>query len=420
MASGMPVAIAFVVTNIIGALIFTSGFLGLLQIVENSTGLITSYTLAPVPLFILMGALFFHTGLAHRVFDALDKLLGRIPGRLAFIAVGGGTIFSTLTGNTLANAAMLGGLVTPEMQRRGYSRKMSLGPVLGTGGLAMIIPPSGLAVLLGSVANIDVGKLLVAGVIPGFVLAFLYFGLIVVQLWRDPESAPPYEVEKVAFEEKMRVLFVNIVPMSLIILMVVGFILLGIVTPSESAAFGALAVIILGILYRQLSWKALKLSLTETMKVTGMVLFIIMGSTVFSNLLAYSGASRGLLDWATGFDLSPLVLLLVMFVILLLLGMFMDQVSMMLITVPIFFPLAKLAGFDPIWFGIIMLLAMEMSLTTPPFGLLLYVVMGIAPPGTKLGDVISAAMPYLICDAILLAILVALPPVALYLPGLMQ
>lgn len=420
MASGMPVAVAFIVTNIIGALVFTGGFVGLIQIVENSTGLITSYTLAPVPLFILMGALFFHTGLALRVFDALDKLLGRLPGRLAFIAVGGGTIFSTLTGNTLANAAMLGGLVTPEMQRRGYSRKMSLGPVLGTGGLAMIIPPSGLAVLLGSVANIDVGKLLVAGVLPGLILALLYLVLIAVQLWRDPEGAPAYAVARVAWGEKLRVFFVNIVPMSLIILMVVGFILFGIVTPSESAAFGALAVVILAILYRQLSWSALSLSLTETMKVTGMVLFIIMGSTVFSNLLAYSGASRGLLSWATAFDLSPLILLLVMFAILLMLGMFMDQVSMMLITVPIFFPLANAAGFDLIWFGIVMLLAMEMSLTTPPFGLLLYVVLGIAPPGTKLGDVIGAAFPYLICDAILLAILIAAPAVALYLPSLMQ
>ncbi|MDH3236318.1 MAG: TRAP transporter large permease subunit, partial [Alphaproteobacteria bacterium] len=190
MATGMPVAIAFLITNIIGILIFAGGVEGLVQIVENSTGLITTYQLAPVPLFILMGALFFHSGLAQRVFDALDKLLGRLPGRLAYLAVGGGTVFSTLTGNTLANTAMLGSLLTPEMQKRGYAQSMSLGPIVGVGGLAMIIPPSGLAVLLGSIANIDVGKLLVAGVIPGLVLAVMFVVMISGQLYFNPEAAP--------------------------------------------------------------------------------------------------------------------------------------------------------------------------------------------------------------------------------------
>ncbi len=419
MALGLPVAIAFLSANIIGVMIFMGGLPGLIQIAENSTGLITTYQLAPVPLFILMGALFFHTGLAQRVFDALDKLLGGLRGRLAYLTVGGGTIFSTLTGNTLANTAMLGSLLVPEMQRRGYSSKMSLGPIIGTGGLAMIIPPSGLAVLLGSVANIDVGKLLIAGLIPGLILAIMFLILITIQLRIDPDCAPSYDLPPVAIGDKLIALVVNILPMSLIVVMVIGFILFGIATPTESAAFGSVGVIVLAVLFRQFSWAALRRSVLGTMRVSGMVFFIIVGSAVFSNLLAFSGATRGLLEWSTGFEVAPWVLLAVMFVVLLFLGMFMDQVSMMLITVPIFFPLAQSVGYDFIWFGVIVLLALEMSLMTPPFGLLLYVMLGVSPRGTTLGDVVRAAVPYLVCDVILVVLLVLFPVIALYLPNLM-
>jgi len=419
MALGLPVAIAFLAANIIGVMIFMDGLPGLIQIAENSTGLITTYQLAPVPLFILMGALFFHTGLAQRVFDALDKLLGGLRGRLAYLTVGGGTLFSTLTGNTLANTAMLGSLLVPEMQRRGYDSRMSLGPIIGTGGLAMIIPPSGLAVLLGSIANIDVGKLLIAGLIPGLILAFMFVVLITVQLRIDPDCAPSYDLPKVSLKDKLVAFVVNILPMSLVVTMVIGFIMLGIATPTESAAFGSVGVIVLAVAFRLFSWAALRQSVQGTMRVSGMVFFIIVGSAVFSNLLAFSGATRGLLQWSTSFELAPWVLLAVMFLVLLFLGMFMDQVSMMLITVPIFFPLAQSVGYDLIWFGLIVLLALEMSLMTPPFGLLLYVMLGVAPAGTKLSHVVRAAVPYLVCDVILVVILVLFPGLALYLTRFM-
>lgn len=420
MAIGMPVAVAFIVTNVIGVMLFMGGLPGLVQIVENSTALISTYQLAPVPLFILMGALFFHTGLAQRVFDALDKLLGNLRGRLAYLTVGGGTLFSTLTGNTLANTAMLGSLLSPEMKKRGYSRSMSIGPIVGVGGLAMIIPPSGLAVLLGSVANIDVGKLLIAGLIPGLILAVMFVIYIWLHLKIVPDAAPSYDVPKVSRREKLIAIVVNILPMSLLVVMVIGFIVLGIATPTESAAFGALGVIILAIVFRQFSWGAFRTSIVGTMRVTGMVFFIIMGSAVFSNLLAFSGATRGLLQWSTGFEIAPWVLLAVMFLVLLFLGMFMDQVSMMLITVPIFFPLASQLGYDLIWFGVIVLLALEMSLMTPPFGLLLYVMLGVAPEGTKLSHVVYASVPFLLCDAIVVVLLVIFPIIALYLPSLMS
>lgn len=419
MAMGVPVALTFITTNIIGALLFMGDIAGWTQIVDNSTSLITRFTLGPVPMFIMMGALFFHSGLAIRVFDGLDVLFGRLPGRLCYLTVAGGAMFSTLTGSSMANTAMLGALMVPEMQRRGYSQKMSMGPILGTGGLAMIIPPSALGVLLASVANIDVGRLLVAGFLPGFVLAGLYAALIFLQIRRRPDLAPAYAVEMPPMIVRLKLICTNILPMSLVVFMVIGFIIFGWATPTEAAAFGVLGVIILAIAFRVMTFTALRTSVEATVKVAAMVFFIIMSSTVFSQLLAFSGASAGLLEWATGFEISKYWILLLMFFILIALGMFMDATSMMLITVPIFFPLAHQLGFDLIWFGLFVLMTFEMAGTTPPFGLLLYVMLGVAPKGTTLFQVASAAFPFLICDVILIGILIVYPGLALWLPGLM-
>jgi tripartite ATP-independent transporter DctM subunit len=420
LALGFPVALGFLLTNILGWMFFTGWNPdSVLQVVANSTTLISRFTLGPVPMFILMGSLFFHTGLAVRVFDGLDILFGRLPGRLCYLTVAGGAMFSTLTGSSMANTAMLGSLMVPEMQRRGYNWRMSMGPVLGSGGLAMIIPPSALGVLLAAIASIDVGQLLVAGLIPGFLLACLYAGMIWLQLLINPAGAPAYDVEPSPWSHRLWVVAVNIVPMSLVVFMVVGFIVLGWATPTESAALGVLGVMIVAALFRVLSIKALLTSIDSTVRVAGIVFFILMNSTVFSQILAYSGASAGLLGWVSGFEVSPLWILFAMFWVLILLGMFMDGVSMMLISVPIFFPLAQHLGFDLIWFGLFVLMTIEMSGTTPPFGLLLYVMLGIAPKGTTLFQVASAAFPFLICDAILIAILVLFPAVALFLPSLM-
>jgi tripartite ATP-independent transporter DctM subunit len=431
MVMGFPVAFTFLLTNIIGTCVFVirdyssvSGFVNesmqkLPQIVDNAPQLITSFTLSPIPMFILMGSLFFHTGIAIRVFDALDKLLGRIPGRLCFLTVAGGSLFSTLTGSTMANTAMLGSLLVPEMQRRGYNKRMSMGPILGTGGLAMIIPPSSLGVLLASIAGVDVGALLIAGLLPGFVLALLYTAMIALQLFIDPSSAPSYEVEPTTAREKIRQVVVNILPMGLVVFLVIGFIVLGWATPSESASFGVVGVFILAIAFRALTFKAVTTSLVGSIRVVGMVFFILMNSTVFSQLLSLSGASRGLVQWATAFDVPPLAILSVMFLVLIMLGMFMDPVSMMLITVPIFYPIATQLGYDPVWFSLVVLIALEMSATTPPFGLLLFIMMGMVR-GTTLGQVAGAAAPFLLCDLILVIILIIAPGLALYLPSLMR
>lgn len=418
MALSIPVAFSFFTVSAIGMLVFIGGSVGIEQLTANFTVSVTQFVFVPVPLFILMGELFFHTKVAVRVFDAFDALFGRLPGRLAFLTVAGGTVFAALSGTTMGNTAMLGSLMVPEMMRRGYKKYMAMGPILGVGGLAMIIPPSGLAVLLGSIAKIDVGRLLIAGVVPGLLLAVLYSALIFAQVKIDPKAAPQYDVEPVSRRVKVRLIFTHLLPMSLIVFMVIGLILLGIATPSEAAAFGVLGVLILAVAFRSLTWKSITNSLSGTLRVTVMVMFVVIASSTFSQILAISGATAGLVGWVSGLDVSPTVILIAMFLLLLIMGMFMDQVSIMLLTVPIFFPLAQSLGFDLIWFGIVVLLSLEISGVTPPFGLGLFVMLGVAPKGTTLGDVSKAVLPFVGCDILCFVLLTFFPSIALFLPNL--
>ncbi len=417
MAIGMPVALAFLAANILGAWLFMGGARGVTLMLNNGFGSLTNFALVPIPLFLLMGEIFFHTGLGARMFNAIDKLLGRLPGRLSYVTVLGGTAFSTLSGSSMGSTALLGSLMVPEMTDRGYKKKMSIGPILGTGGLAIIIPPSALAVLLATLARVDVGALLIAGIIPGLILASFYIATIFIQTKLDPDAAPAYDVETLSMAHKLGLLLKDILPMlSVMVLIVIGMVA-GLITPSEAAAFGALGVLILAVIFRCLTWEAMKRSVVGAMRVTLMAYLIVFGSATFSQLLAFSGASSGLIRWATSFDLAPIAMLLAMFAVLLLLGMFMEQISMMLLTVPIFFPLALSLGFDPIWFALIILLALEISFTTPPFGLLLFVMKGVSPKDTTMREIYGAAIPYIGCSMLLVVLLILFPQLALWLPS---
>lgn len=416
--TGMPVAFALFAANLVGGWFLLGDLAGLLQVVDNATAQVTSFTLVAVPLFVLMGSLMFHSGLALQVFDALDALFGRLPGRLCYLTVAGSTAFSTLTGSSLANTAMLGSLMVPEMERRGYARHMAIGPVVGTGGLAMLIPPSSLGVLLGSLAGINVGALLIAGLLPGLLLAVLYVAVVWLQVRRDPAVAPAYDVPPRPAGERLRLVARTLLPLGLVLFSVVGLLVLGIATPSEAAAFGVLSVALVAAAGRRLTRAVLARALTDTASVSGMVFVLIMAAAVFSQLLAFSGASRVAVEWALSLGQDPLALLLLMFAVLLILGMFIDQISIMLLTIPVFMPLVKALGLDPVWFGLLMLLALEMSLTTPPFGLLLFLMQGVAPKGTTFGDVTRAAVPYLACNFIAAALIIAFPAIALWLPEL--
>jgi len=420
MLIGMPIAFAFLSANLIGAWVFMGGPNGVIQVLNNGFGALSSFSLVPIPLFLLMGELFFKTGLGMRMFNAIDVLMGKVPGRLSYVTVVGGTGFATVSGSSMGSTALLGSVLLPEMTRRGYKKYMAIGPIMGTGGLAIIIPPSALAVLLATLAKIDVGALLVAGIVPGFLLAGFYVVMIWIQTRLDPLAAPSYEVAHVALLQKLKIFLRDVVPMVGVMSIVVVMLLAGWATPSESAAFGALGVILLALIYRCMSIKAFVESVIGALRVTLMAFLIVLGSATFSQLLAFSGASSGLINWATSFDVSPLVMLLAIFAVLLVLGTFMEQISIMMLTVPFFFPLAQSMGFDLIWFGVIVLLALEISFTTPPFGLLLFVMKGVAPAGTTMGEIYRAAIPYIFCSMGLVALLIAFPELVTALPNMLR
>jgi tripartite ATP-independent transporter DctM subunit len=420
LALGMPVAFAFLFLNIIGIIIFLSGAAGLRQLILNIYNALTSFTLAPVPLFIFMGEVLFHSGVAVRTIEVLDKSMGQFPGRLSLLTVAGGTIFSNLSGSTLANTAMLGSLLVPEMTKRGYSRSMTLGPILGTGGIAMIIPPSALAIILGSLARISIGDLLVAGIFPGLLMAVLYSIYIVVRCKMNPAMAPSYQVKPLSFTEKFSGFIKYVFPLTSIVFLVVGLIFLGIATPTEAAAMGCFGSIILALIFKGLDVPKLKRSFQGALRVTSMTFMIIAGSIAFSQILAFTGASQGMVEFVSGLSLPPILLLIAMQLLLFVLGAFMDQISMMMICIPIYMPIIQALGFNPIWFGIIMLINLEIAFTSPPFGLLLFVMKGVAPKGTSMADIYSAALPFILCDVVVMALIIVFPALALWLPGLMS
>ena len=300
MLSGLYVAFCFLAVCVVGMFIYFGGAVGIEQLVISMSTTLNSFILLPIPLFILMGEVMFHSGIAPVLVRTIDKLLGRLPGRLSLLAVGAGTLFSTLTGTSLASVAMLGSVLVPEMEKQGYRKPMSLGPILGSGGLAMMIPPSGLAVLLGAIAEVSVGRILIAIIVPGLLLAIVYAGYIVIRCLLQPSLAPAYEIKHIPLSEKIADLIKYVLPQGLIIFLVVGVIFIGVTTPSEAAATGAVGTIFLAFCYKRMNWVIFKKSLKGTIAVSSMIFLIIAGATAFSQILAFSGATIGLTDMVMG------------------------------------------------------------------------------------------------------------------------
>jgi tripartite ATP-independent transporter DctM subunit len=420
MALGLPVAFAFITANLIGAFVFMGGQRGVEQVVSNMSASVSVFLLVPVPLFILMGDLMVQTGLARRMMDGFDQLIGRVPGRLCYVSIGAGTIFGALSGSAMASTAMLATTLVPEMTRRGYKKHMAMGPVLGAGGLDILIPPSALAVLLGSIANIDIGRLLIAGIVPALILALMYVVLIAIQLKIDPSAAPAYQLDPRPFGKRVATALINLVPLTLIIFSVCGLILMGIATATESAAFGVISVVFVAACFRVLTWEAVKAALLSSTQISVMLFTIILGSLTFAQVLAFSGASVGLVNWALAYQFPPTVLLGLMLAIVIFMGLFIDEVSQIMIAIPIYMPIVKALSLDPIWFGTLMMLCMVIGALSPPFGLQLFVMMASGPKGTTLGEVSRAAAPYMACQVLLVIIIIAYPPIATFLANRMQ
>ena len=417
--AGVPVAFSFLAVNLVGAALFLGGAVGLEQIVRNSVVAVANFSLTPIPLFVLMGEVLFHTGLALSVIEGIERLIRQVPGRLAVVAVVAGTVFSAISGSTIATTAMLGSLMLPVMLARGYHPAMATGPIMAIGAVDMLIPPSALTVLLGSLSGISISKLLIGGVVPGLILSVAFVGYIVARVLLDPKLAPATAIEPRTGWAKYRLLVLYVLPLISIFVVVIGAMSGGIATPTESAALGAIATIALAAAYRALSLSALIAALRGTVGISAMILFIILGATTFSQILSFSGATEGIVSAVFSRGLSPAAILAGMLLLLIFLGLFVDQVSMMLITLPVFMPILQRLEIDLIWFGILYLICMQVGLLLPPHGLLLMTMKGVAPPQVTMAHIFRAVVPYIVMSLLLLLLLIAFPAVATWLPTLL-
>jgi tripartite ATP-independent transporter DctM subunit len=416
---GLPVAFSFLVINIVGAWLFLGGEPGLVQLARNSVASVASFALTPIPLFVLMGEVLFHTGLAVKVIDGIERLIRNVPGRLAVVAVVAGTVFSAISGSTIATTAMLGSLMLPVMLARGYHPVMATGPIMAIGAVDMLIPPSALTVLLGSLSGISISRLLIGGVMPGLLLSAAFIAYIVVRVKLRPELAPASEFQEYHGWEKLRPFIQYVLPLVSIFVIVVASMSAGWATPTESAAIGALATVALALAYRALTIENLLQALHGTASISGMILFFIVGATTFSQILSFSGASNGLVELITGQGLPPLAVIAGMMLILIFLGVFVDQVSMMMITLPIFMPLVQRFGIDQVWFGVMFLICMQMGLLLPPHGMLLMTMKGVAPAEVTMAHIFRAVAPFVVMSILMLVLVFFVPAVAVWLPQIL-
>ena len=416
---GLPVAYSFLIINILGAVLILGGEAGTAQMLRNCVGSVASFSLTPIPLFILMGEVLFRTGLAVKVLDAIERLIRNVPGRLSVVTVVAGALFSAISHSTIATTAMLGSLMVPVMLKRGYHPTLTVGPVMAIGAVDLLMPLSALAVLLGSLSGISIAKLLCAGLLPGVILTLVFVVYIIVRVKLKPSLAPNSAFEEYHGWEQLKPFFKYALLLISILAVVVGAMLSGIATPTESAAIGALATIVFALAYRSLTMEHLVSSLKGTIVVSGMVLFIIIGATTFAQILAFSGVSTGIVQIITSYDLSSSAIIIGMLAVLIFLGIFVDQVSMMLITLPIFMPIVQQLGVDQVWFGVLFLMCMQLGLLMPPHGLLLLTMRGVAPREVTMMHIFQAVVPYLFFSILVLALVFLWPPLATWIPGLM-
>ncbi len=416
----LPVAFAFMLVNVVGVYLLWGGTIGLEQLILSIDSSVSTFVLVPVPMFILMGTVMFHSGVAFKMIDVLDQWLGAIAGRLSLLAVAAGALFATLTGVAMGSVAMLGSTLGPDMERRGYSKSMSLGPILASGSLAIMIPPSALAVILASFGKFSVGKLLMGILLPGLLLAGVYTVYIIVRCRLQPSLAPAYDAAPTPIGRRIADTCRYVVPLVSVIFVVGGTIFAGVATPTEAAAIGALMCFGLAAAYGKLSFQVIKNAVGTATSISVVVLIILTGSAVFGQLLAFAGVTVGITQLVGNLSVPPTIILLSLQLVVLLLGMFIEQTSIVMVTIPIFMPIVGALGWDPIWFGAIMLLNLEMATISPPFGLSLFVMKSIASPDTSMGDIYRAALPFVGLNIVVMAIMIAFPPIVLWLPDLMR
>jgi tripartite ATP-independent transporter DctM subunit len=410
---GMNVPFAITVPSLV-YIFLQGGFKGFKALGLVSWGSMNSFVLTAIPLFILMAEIMLRSGLTTRVYQGLAQLVSRIPGGLLQTNIVGCAIFASISGSSITTAASIGGVALPQLQRLNYDPRLSAGSLAAGGTLGILIPPSLAMIIYSSFTETSVARLFMAGVVPGLLLTGMFMAYIFVHALIRPEIAPkmPSPTRPQFFKA-----LVDVVPFVLLIMFVLGTIYAGLATPTEAAALGCIAVIVLCKMFGSMTWKIFNDSLQNTVIVVGNILFIVLAAYLFSYAISYAGIGESITQWVISLKLNRLEFFIAVFILYTILGCLVESVGMIVITVPLLFPLLPQFGIDPVWFGIILVVFVELGQISPPIGINLYVVQAMW--SGKLSDVVMGTIPFHLIMLVLLIMLVAWPEIALWLPSRM-
>jgi tripartite ATP-independent transporter DctM subunit len=416
---GVPLAFATGAVAVVFAYsIF--GLPGLTLVVSRVFTLMGNYVLVSVPLFILMACILERAGVAESIFRAVHVWSGPLPGGLAVAVIVSCALMAAMVGVIGAEIVTMGVVALPAMLARRYDKSLALGCICAGGGLATLIPPSVVLIMYGLTAGVSIGQLYTAGIVPGIMLAGLYIAYIIFRTWLSPQLAPPASEEERALplRERFALLGELVVP-GLVAISVVGSLYLGWATPTEAAGVGVAAALLAMIVNRRFSWRAVMSAVHDTTKVTVMLYWLFFGSSALIGVYTLAGGTKLIQDWMTGLPFGATGVLLMIMLIWIVLGCFIDWIGILLLTAPIFVPVANKLGFDPVWLGILFCMNMQISYISPPFGPAAFYLKGVTPPGITLGDIFRSIWPYIGLQLLALGLVIAFPQIAMWLPGTM-
>lgn len=408
--TGVPVAVALGAVGILVTFLFLDGN-GVVPYAAWQMS--NSFILGAIPLFIFMGQLLLHSGISHRLYEGSTALVGGTKGGLLQANIVASSLFAAVTGSSVATAATIGAMAIPEMERRGYDAKMTKGSLAAGGTLGILIPPSTALIIYGVIVEQSIGDLFIAAIVPGIMLSLLFMGYIWVRVYFRPGLTPAYVAQPLA--ERLRKIQMTW-PIFLIISVILGGIYMGIMTPAEAAAAGASLALVFTVAFGRLSWAVLRDSLLGTVKTTSMLIFIMINASIIGGAMALLRVPDELAAWVTSLNTPSVVVFLFICIMYVLLGMFIDTVSMVVMTLPIVFPIIVSLGYDPIWFGVVVVILVEMGMITPPIGLNIYTIQSIRPD-RPMSEVVLGSLPFVFIMALALAILMIFPSIATFLPS---
>lgn len=414
MAVGMPIGFAMILLGFTG-FTYLVRFSGAFEVMATVPyRVISNYDFCVLPLFLLMAAICLNAGLGRSLFRLVYVWIGRLHGGLSVATVGACALFAAASASSIATAVTMGLVAIPEMRSYKYDSALATGCVAAGGTLGILIPPSGVLIIYGIITEQSISDLFIAGIIPGIILALMFMVMIYVRARLNPRLAPPGP--PISLKEKLSATGDSSEMVVLLLLVIVGLII-GWFTPTEAGAVGAFGAIILSLIRRRLSWQGFKDSIIDTLRGTGMIFTILVGALIFNAFLAVSTIPMELAGWVGGLGLPPVAVMVIIMVMYLVLGCFVDAMSMILLTIPIFFPVATSLGFHPIWFGIAIVLVVEMAMITPPVGMNVYVISGITRD-VPMETIFKGIIPFVVIEACFIALLIAFPQIALFLPSL--